>query len=378
MTQPTVEVHTLVVGAGPVGLACAIALAMAGVQVTLLERREGTLDKACGEGIMPAGVTALETLGVGVREAGGWPFAGIRYIDGPYRAVGRFPMAPGLGMRRTKLIAALQQRAQELGITRIEGCKVLHLTQDANHVHVVTNEATYRAQTLVAADGLHSPLRRQLGLGAAPASASTHRYGVRRHYACAPWSDCVDVHWADGAEAYITPVGDACVGVAFLWGPKSTSFEDLLQRFPAVAARLVGAQPLGPPRGAGPLAQSTRGQVAGRVVLVGDAAGYLDALTGEGLTLGFLSALALAPIVAQGRPLHAFAAAYGKLSAPYYREASALLALARRPRLRRWAMRLLCWAPRLMQAFVTAHGHRRLPRPRDFRKLVQVPPALHK
>ena len=66
----------------------------------------------------------------------------------------------------------------------------------------------------MAADGLHSPIARSLALDAAVRGRP--RWGLRRHFAVEPWSDLVQVHWADRAEAYVTPVGPQSVGVAVL------------------------------------------------------------------------------------------------------------------------------------------------------------------
>ena len=66
----------LIVGAGPAGSAAAIGLARHGRSVVLLDRSAFPREKACGEGLMPAGVAALARLGVNVSGA---PFRGVRY-----------------------------------------------------------------------------------------------------------------------------------------------------------------------------------------------------------------------------------------------------------------------------------------------------------
>ena len=76
-------------------------------------------------------------------------------------------------------------------------------------------------------------MRRALGLDV-PARGAV-RYGLRRHYRVAPWSDLVEVHWADDAEAYVTPVAEDLVGVAVLC-PGGGSYDTWLARFPALAA----------------------------------------------------------------------------------------------------------------------------------------------
>src|ERR1700688_238982 len=72
-----------VVGGGPAGLAVAIVAAQQGLSVVVLERRDFPSDKACGEGVLPPGVKALERLGIGDRfdRSTAYPFGGIRFIQ---------------------------------------------------------------------------------------------------------------------------------------------------------------------------------------------------------------------------------------------------------------------------------------------------------
>jgi flavin-dependent dehydrogenase len=272
-------IDVLVVGGGPTGLAAAIGAALAGFETVLLEPRRGVIDKACGEGLMPGALGELARLGVAPQPA--QPFAGIRYVDGE-RSVAATFRTPGAGLRRTVLHEALGKRAEAVGVVHREQ-RADGVRQDASGVET----AGIRARWLVAADGLHSPIRRQLGLLLPPRRAP--RLGARRHFACARVPDCVEVHLAPGMEAYVTPVSADEVGVAILYaGARRIPFARLLGRFPALAGRL--GEPRSSERGAGPFEQRVRRRVAGRVLLAGDAAGYLDPLTGEGLHLGFASA----------------------------------------------------------------------------------------
>jgi flavin-dependent dehydrogenase len=168
------------------------------------------------------------------------------------------------------------------------------VSQDAESVRA----GQFRARYLAAADGLHSPIRRSLGLdrpGAGP-----RRWGIRRHVQIAPWTDSVEVHWAPGAEAYVTPVAPDCVGVAILSASRG-GFERHFGAFGELQERVEGCAH-GPDRAAGPLRQGASSRVAGRVMLVGDAAGYIDALTGEGVGLAFGAAEALVDCVVRDRP----------------------------------------------------------------------------
>jgi flavin-dependent dehydrogenase len=107
------------------------------------------------------------------------------------------------------------------------------------------------------------------------------------------------VHWSSSAEAYVTPVDSQLVGVALL-GARGEAFEERLMGFPALRQRLSSAETVGDVRGAGPLRRRAGHLVKGRALLVGDAGGYVDALTGEGLAVGFLSAQAAVQAISSG------------------------------------------------------------------------------
>ena len=349
-----------IVGGGPAGLAAAIESASRGHETVVLERRSGPPDKACGEGLMPAGVAALSRLAVLDRldRERCAPFVGIRYLQDGAEVAARFPRGTGLGIRRAALTEAMADRAAEAGALPRWNGVVHRVEQEAEGVRLHTSRGGIRARLVIAADGLASPIRRAAGLEDAP--AESRRFGVRRHFATPPWSDHVDVHWADGVEAYVTPAGPRLVGVAFLWderrlGPQR--FDRLLPYFPALQARLEGAPVASEDRGAGPFERRVRGRVQGRVVLLGDAAGYIDALSGEGLSLALHQAAALGPLLAD-------AIVHGAPAlARYEREAAAafrryalltrtLLLLARSPALRRHTIRLLAANPRLFAALL--------------------------
>ncbi|WP_059438588.1 NAD(P)/FAD-dependent oxidoreductase, partial [Anaeromyxobacter sp. PSR-1] len=242
-----------------------------------------------------------------------------------------------------------------------EGAEVRDHRVLADRVRVaLAGGAAAEARVLVAADGLGSPTRRRAGLER-PVRAP-ERFGVRRHAEVPDAGDAVEVHFGDGVEAYVTPVGPRQVGVAFLFERGAArSFEALLGRFPALAARLDGAAFATPARGAGPLARAARARVADRLVLLGDAAGYLDAVTGEGLSLAFGCAIDLAALLpgalARGATAHDLAAyetAWRRRYGPYARWTRLVLALSRRPGLRRRLIALAAMAPRPFERAVAA------------------------
>ena len=284
-------IDVLVAGGGPVGLAAAIQARLAGLTATIIEPREGVIDKACGEGLMPGALPLLAGLGV---DPEGMPLAGISYRRGSTHADHRFRTGVGRGVRRTVLHAALASRAVELGVERVVG-RVAAVEQHADGVVA----GGIRASWLLGCDGLHSNVRALLG--AARPVVGPRRFGLSRHYELAPWSDLVEVHWAPRAEVYITPLAPNLVGVAFL-GPPRTDPDAVLATLPELADRLRGAAH-GGTRGAGPFRQRASRVRVGRALLVGDASGYVDAITGEGLRLGFEQARAAVACIVEGLSL---------------------------------------------------------------------------
>lgn len=308
----------LVAGGGPAGLATAIHAARAGLQVTVVERRPGPVDKACGEGLMPHTLRHLDKLGITPH---GKPFRGITYLDSVRRVEARFPGGAGRGVRRTVLSEALYDTAASAGVRIVRG-DIRAVEQSGESVQC----SGFQARYLAAADGLHSPVRRQIGLDRP--SDRGRRWGIRRHFQIAPWSDTVEVYWSAHTEAYVTPVADDCVGVAIL-SSRQGGFDDHVREFPALETRLAGASH-GAARAAGPLRQRASRQHRGRIMLVGDAAGYVDALTGEGLGIALGGAELVVDAVLAGSAEN-YTRQWRRMSRRYRLMTAALLAASNSP-----------------------------------------------
>jgi flavin-dependent dehydrogenase len=318
------DTDLLIAGGGPGGLATALHARRQGLSVIVAEPRSDPIDKACGEGLMPGGLAELKSLGV---DPAGMPCRGIAYLSEHRRAEARFRNGPGRGVRRTTLHAALAGRAKEEDTEWIR-TKVTTVRQDA---HGVT-AAGVRAKWLVGADGLHSTVRRAVGITAT--AGTPRRYGVRWHFKVPAWSEFVEVYWSRWGEAYVTPVEPDLVGVAIL----SRGQPDLAW-FPRLARQLEGAS-RGHARGCGPLRQVVSRRVSGRVLLVGDAAGYEDALTGEGVSLAVKQAAAVVSAIVDDAPA-SYEASWHRVTRDY-RLLTRGLVLASAPRVTRRAIVPAC------------------------------------
>jgi flavin-dependent dehydrogenase len=348
------RVDYAIVGGGPAGLAVAIFAALAGRRAVVIERRRGPVDKACGEGLMPPGVAWLDRMGVEVAPDGAHPFRGIRYVDRDVVAEADFVEGPGLGIRRTALSSAMRSRAAALGADLRQDCEAGTFAVQADHVVLETTRGRIESRWLVGADGLHGRVRR--GAGFKVAVGPRRRVGVRRHFRLPPWSDRVEVHWTDGVEAYVTPLGPERVGIALLWsaaGGRPGDFDTLLARVPTLRSRLgpAAACPETAARGAGPFDVRVEPIARGRVLLVGDAAGYLDAITGEGLSLAFAAAAALVEATVTGDAT-AYPRAWERLRRRHIAVTRLALWAAGHPSVRRRVLRALARSPDAFRAFL--------------------------
>jgi 2-polyprenyl-6-methoxyphenol hydroxylase-like FAD-dependent oxidoreductase len=301
----------------------------------------------------------------------------------------RFPDGVGIGLRRAHLSALLLDQVRRWPSVRIVTGTRAELRRHASGVDVTIGQTHIRPRLVMAADGLASRTRAAAGI--ATRVGPTRRWGMRQHFDCAPWTRSVDVHFGHGFEAYVTPL-DAGVNVAILWDPArvavprgDSAVVEMAGRLPALAFRLAGATPLDRVGASGPFRRQTASSVSDGVLLIGDAAGYVDALTGEGVGLALLHAEAIEQAVVPyllgsagrgpipARALAPFAAAVGQRSRPHRQLTELLLRVSAHPALVEIAIAALRASPGLFAHCLRVNmGERRLwalPRPSSARPL---------
>src|SRR5260370_39335758 len=237
MTPLPRSTDLFVIGGGPAGLAAALAARRRGLDVTLADCSVPPIDKVWREGVMPDGLAAARSLGLDLHAAGGHPFRGIRFCDGDSNVEAAFPNGHGLGLRRTALHQLMVDQAIDAGVRLGWGVRVSGITPDG----VLADDRLVRARWIAGADGSHSPVRRWAGLDAC--HHQSRRFGFRRHYCAAPWSEHMEIHWCDGCQLYITPIAAEEVCVVLISRDHRLRLEGALPGFPDVQRRLGAAGP---------------------------------------------------------------------------------------------------------------------------------------
>ena len=338
----------LVVGGGPAGLAAAIAARMKNLRVAVVDPRQPPIDKACGEGLLPEAVAALRQLGVSLDSSLAAPFAGFRFADGHSSATAKIPRGKAFGLRRTVLHRLLIDRATEMGVSLLWGTRLSSL--DSHNVAV--DGHLFPCRWIVGADGQNSNVRQSARLG--PARYRPSRFGFRLHYAIAPWTDLVEVHWGSKTQMIVTPTATNEICISLFSNDSGLRVARALDRFPEIAERLRAARPVSTEAGAVTSLGRARVVARGNVALVGDASCMVDAVSGQGLSLAFQQALDLADALARG-DLALYEAAHPRLTRNAMRMTRLMLLMNASAALRRKVLRLFAARPALFAKMISIH-----------------------
>jgi menaquinone-9 beta-reductase len=369
MHRRAIQNDVLIVGAGPAGLACAIAAAREGLCVVVIDASKPPIDKACGEGLLPGSLESLVSLGFDLShdfdQIESAVLRGVRFIGNSVPSMdfvtvqAAFPANPGRGIRRTELHSLLLDRASSLGVRFHWNNPIRSIANDKKVAVIHAGSQTLRARYLIGADGHRSQVAKLTGLNAC--TVRSRRIGLRQHYAVAPWSRFVEVYWSNHGQAYVTPISPSEICVAFVARKRIISPEQALRNFPALEGHLVAAKTNGPPRGSITLGRSLHRVVSGNVALIGDASGSVDAITGEGLALGFRQATALAPAL-QRNDLASYQQAHRRIQLLPTLMSQGMLLMDRSPRVRDRALNIFQRNPWLFEHLLQIHvGHSTLP-----------------
>jgi 2-polyprenyl-6-methoxyphenol hydroxylase-like FAD-dependent oxidoreductase len=342
-----IDADVAVIGAGPAGAAAALFAAGRGHRVVIFDKQAFPRDKPCGEGLMPGGRPALRELGLEdvIVSGGAPPLHGIQFgrVDEPPVAV-PFPAhdgeQAGLGIRRLSFDAQL---ADALGhhphVQFRPQVEVRDVRSDGDGTPtVITTAGEVRARFVAVADGLRSAFRHRLGWTRGP--QLPHRYGIVGHWTmAAPVDPWVRITFDRGLEVYEGPVAGNQRMVALLcYQYRMREFGGQLEsRYQAIAQAirpgLRDADLVGSVSAVGPFWYGATTVADGGIFLIGDAAGFTDPITAEGVATGLRQARAFAAALPSPNPEGTYRQAHRQLTKDPRRVAALFLRLSRTPAL---------------------------------------------
>ncbi|MGA2184163.1 MAG: NAD(P)/FAD-dependent oxidoreductase [Bryobacteraceae bacterium] len=339
----------LIVGGGPAGLATAIAASRRGLRAAVVDGRRPPIDKACGEGLMPDALAAAGRLGISIPVEESFLFRGIRFLSAAQKsAAASFPTGFGIGVRRTTLHRVLVDQAERAGVDLHWGDPVTGTDADV----VQTRSSTFRPRWIVGADGDRSRVRSWAGIDAC--SREIRRFGFRRHHRIAPWTNYMEIYWGPGFQMYVTPVAPEEICLALISRDPHLRMDDALVHFPELNERLARAEQVTNERGAVTATRTLRTVFRGRVALVGDASGSVDAITGEGLCVAFQQALALVDAL-EREDLREYSAAHRRIARRPTFMADFMLLMDRWPLLQTRALHAFANRPDIFARLLAMH-----------------------
>ncbi|HKW01585.1 MAG TPA: NAD(P)/FAD-dependent oxidoreductase [Vicinamibacterales bacterium] len=294
----------IIAGAGPAGSVAATLLARAGARVLIVDRETFPRDKLCGDTLNPGVVKLLQSIDLWGGPLASAPLLAGMVLTGPTERVeGRYGDGlAGRAITRRELDAWLLDQAIAAGARFEAGEIVRGPLIDTSHASTVVrglvlarrgqSSQTTRvpAAMTLAADGRRSVLARALGLSRHPKRPRRWAFGV---YATGieGLTDVGEMHIRPAAYLGIAPIGGGVANVCAVTGPRPAgpTPEDVVRqaiaRDPAIAARFAHATFVSPVSVLGPLAVETSAPGVDGMLLAGDAAGFVDPMTGDGLHL---------------------------------------------------------------------------------------------
>lgn len=358
----TLTHDVVIVGAGPAGSTAAHRLARAGIDVALLDRATFPRDKSCGDGVGLRALDVLERSGLG-EWAKGFLVPAIYRMSSPDEQVldVRLPLEEaifGRDIPRYILDARLVETAVLAGTQLHESTRVTDITMEqGSRVKVIAGNEVFEADLLILADGSHAPLTRQIGL----ARNEPDLYAIRQYFK-GDRDDTrrIEIHfqrWILPGYSWIFPENDGRVNVgtgtfSYRLQREGVDLKQFLNRFLSEqhlsGGRLSDATPDGGIRGHPLRTELGRSRThAERIMVVGDAAGLVNPMSGEGISSGMESGemaarIALKSLAAgdfSSNFLHAYTRELHALFMPDWRAARFLRQILTRPRLLNYLFR---------------------------------------
>ena len=327
----------VIVGAGIAGSSSAIALAQEGYRILLLDRAMFPRYKPCGEGIMPEGVQILAEFGLlpEILAHGGTKIRGLRYWNRQgVMAQADFPPSPdgisfGLVMQRYHLDYLLLERAASYtNVTVRQGFRVTEVVKEDGGVKGVGGHAVdspnqhevFHAPLTIGTDGRYSVFHAACKL--TKTVLRRKRFGVTGHLQGVEGTGSyVEVLPCPGGDIYVAPCAEVITLVAillearamkFFKGDLAARYTGFLRNVKGFRERITKSELVPPVAAVGPLGFTIEPCYRPGLLLIGDSAGFLDPITGEGMTLALKSVKAALPLIKEAFAVGSFDVAFGQ------------------------------------------------------------------
>ena len=319
----------LIVGAGPAGLICAILLRRAGLDVTVVEKKASQQRPVCGEYLTPQGVALFQQIKLGNLLEGFSPLEGMTILTPARQKVnGHFPHRKwGVSLNRQTLQERLGKELINLGGKLLYGQGLEAIEVNESHILVQTQSQTIETCALIGADGRQSMVARLLNFKTGRPlhrKIAIHCYLRPRH----PLPRKGQMHLLPcGSYVGINPINDGEVNFSIVTEaeklkthPNPRSFinaiikdrQELKKQFHFLKNEKIKITT--------PLCRAAREITKGNVALIGDAAGFIDPITGEGITAALRTAIILAEELVREKSFARAMARYNRRRKMEFRE----------------------------------------------------------
>ena len=358
--------HVVVVGAGPSGCAAAITLRDKGYDVTVIDKATFPRDKCCGDGLTTGALRLLDSLGFDPSTVRDWQECSDVIISSPAQRTVTMNLPRGQGQfaaiaPRMQLDDALVQLTRSRGVTVHEGAGFTDVVSNSNDgVEIALSghiTPTLRADYVIAADGMWSPVRRAVNANMPSYLGEWHAFRQYFSNVTGPAKSQLFVWFEPDllpGYAWSFPLPDGRVNVGFgVLRSNDTSVQYMKKIWNELWSRPHIADALGPH--ATPEDRHTAWPIparvtdanhsTGRILFVGDAVCATDTLTGEGIGQALLTgALAAQAIIESNDPADVRARYSQLLRHEFYADHRMSVLLGRalaRPKLAELALRIV-------------------------------------
>jgi flavin-dependent dehydrogenase len=299
MPEPQKQYDCAIIGGGIAGLSLAILLAKAGKDIVLFEKENFPFHKVCGEYISNESVPFLESLGIHFDYWKAHSISSLLMTSPSGIAIKRPLDVGGVGLSRYELDNALYEQAKTAGVTFHLKTKVNNITTSGNDFHIYTTDNVFRAKVVAGAYGKHANIDVQLGRNYKARKESDLFIAVKHHIQTTFDTAVVEMHNFDGGYCGMSAIENGKVNMSYIckasrlkqYGSISNMEQQLLSQNKFLKNHFEQATFIFPkPLTISHLYFNVKERVTDNILMIGDAAGNIAPLSGNGMSIGLRSA----------------------------------------------------------------------------------------